>query len=316
MAFPDLLQRGRVEVHPGLERVERRRAQIRQPDRAGPDQHDAALYPFAQSVPRGRVQHPPGRDHALRCRPGVVQPEAARLVKRKLGLADPHGVAGQDATHPLRPDSDRALALGDAQRLQSERGHEPARELREHGQTAHHLVAPGRDGKAAMPRRRFLKNRKVGHGAREAGQGRRRVATDGREARSASGPGAIGDQQQTKSGDDATPRECRRQHPVAVRRASVRFGEHDIKRDAGGPQILQGSNQGGHRGARPRPLAVPRKAFVVDGDNTHARRSGVRVRRCALERVESGEPQALEGIGHENACRQQRSERQQARDGQ
>jgi hypothetical protein len=91
------------------------------------------------------------------------------------------------------------------------------------------------------------------------------------------------------------------------RRGAVGLGEDDVEADRAGAEILQRPHEIGERVARPRPLADPRQAGIVDVDD-HDRLRRLPGRQ-PLQRVEGEQPRAFERLGAEPAGGEQAEDR-------
>lgn len=187
-----------------------------------------------------------------------------------------------------------------------------------------HPVAIGKDGKAAVARRRLLQHGQVKHRcgktdrtehivplhhrntrlARGAAYPqRRRLVTPGLvEKRKARDHRRCGDAlaENTvmvgKDGDSGRPQPLnhlgRQVAQHCCRRRPVRLGENDVEDDCDRAQLGQTINQIRRAVARPRPLSDGLQTAVVNIDNTHGRRL-IDAGRGALKSIEQLEPSAF-----------------------
>ncbi len=265
MPHHDLLDRPGMQVHAGLERVDRRGAKIRQAHGARADQDDLPLEIRIEGGIRRRVDQAQGRDGDAAHVVSRRQLQRAVGVEGQVVVADPHGIAGDGAVLAavaVDTDGDGVLVDADAKGFERERGHQLAVDGEQQGQAPDHLVMPALDGEAALAGGGGVEHRQVEDGAVEySGQGLRGVAPDRRDAGAEGGLGAVGLLDQSEAGHDPAAREgggellvivrergrpagdrpavtCRPGPREPGRRGAVGFGEDDVEGHGGGARIL------------------------------------------------------------------------------
>ena len=229
---------------------------------------------------------------------------------------------------------DRGRPRGHPQHLEREPGHQRGAHRGQHRHAAQH--APLRvHADQRAPRGRRLDGGDAVEARLEPGHEGRRVGPEGahrgdarRSARlTASGtstPATPSTTGRPRSASASTasllgmPASFRVDHGIepfqdpgqAPGREPVGLGHQRVEPDGGGARLREPGHQPGQPGARPRPLAVPSQALLVDGDDDHRRRAR-HPRGEGLVGVESGQAQEPETGDLRHRQRGQQQEQQQ-----
>jgi len=339
----DLLERLRMRLDAGHERIDRRWAQVAQPGGRRADQDDGAIE-FRRV--RGPVEHLPGGDVEPVPAARIMRDDAALRVGRDDELADLDLVdararaEGRLAARSGRLHDRGAGTLRDPQGLRDQARMEPAI-LRgeEQRDGPDHEIRPGGEVHEAVARRGPLEVRQGRHrpGIAPAQEFPRVVSRDGEAtARQGSRGRPVG--RQGEAGHDVAGRgdrlgedaivvgnglEPRAQFDVvlgqvpdpggACRRRAIGFREDDVEDDRRGAGLGERGRHAREDRARPWPLdAKPRQRLVVDVDDPHGRvRLGTRLE--ALVEVEDAIAEIGEHVARVRLAQDEDEDEQDAR---